>query len=388
MKTILQILPSLKKINGGVERGALDIAKELTERKYKSVLISAGGEMAERYKYKGVSHYEIDIERKGILNYFSSRKKFKKLLDEINPDLVHIRSRWPSICFTSEVRKRKIPFVTTYHGTYSGNDNFIKKKYNRSMTNGDSVITISKFIDDHVRHFFPDSKNKLVQINRGIDHDYFDLSSVSQRRKENFFTKISITEKSHVILLPARLTFWKGHNIAIEALNLILKKTPNLNIVLIFAGSENNKNSFTKKIIKKIEKLNLTNRVIFCGNIPDMPALYSLADIVLSTSTEPEAFGRVSAEAGSMTKPVIASNHGGSREIIENNVSGWLVPPSDPEALAEKITFVLELPQRKKDLVGNNARKRVIEKFSLRQMLDKTIKVYEELIAAKKNFSN
>ena len=146
MKTILQILPSLKKINGGVERGALDIAKELTERKYKSVLISAGGEMAERYKYKGVSHYEIDIERKGILNYFSSRKKFKKLLDEINPDLVHIRSRWPSICFTSEVRKRKIPFVTTYHGTYSGNDNFIKKKYNRLMTNGDSVITISKFI--------------------------------------------------------------------------------------------------------------------------------------------------------------------------------------------------------------------------------------------------
>ena len=137
-----------------------------------------------------------------------------------------------------------------------------------------------------------------------------------------------------------------------------------------------------KKLQKKLKKLNLTNRVIFCGNISDMPALYSLADIVLSTSTEPEAFGRVSAEAGSMTKPVIASNHGGSREIIENNVSGWLVPPSNPEALAEKITFVLELSQQK-DLIGNNARKRVIEKFSLRQMLDKTIKVYEELIAAK-----
>ena len=159
-------------------------------------------------------------------------------------------------------------------------------------------------------------------------------------------------------------------------MSLLLNKTPNLNVVLIFAGSENNKNSFTKKILQKIKKYKLTNRIIFCGNISDMPALYSLADIVLSTSIEPEAFGRISAEAGSMTKPVIASNHGGSREIIENNVSGWLVPPG------------LELSQQKKDLVGNNARKRVIEKFSLRKMLDKTIKVYEELIAAKENFSN
>ncbi len=387
MKTVLQILPSLEKINGGVERGALDIAKELAERGYRSVLISAGGEMAERYKYKGVSHFKINIDQKGILNFFYSRRKFRKLIDEIKPDLIHIRSRWPAFCFSSEIKKRKIPYVTTYHGTYSGNENFIKKKYNKVMTYGDTVITISKFIDDHVRHHFPEIKNKLVQINRGIDYKYFDLDSVSQKRKEGILNKFTIPEKCHIILLPGRITSWKGHRVAVEALNILLKKEQKLNTILIFVGSEHKKNSFKDLIKKKINKYDLSSRVIFSGNISDMPAIYSLADIILSTSIEPEAFGRVSAEACSMTKPVIASNHGGSREIIENNVSGWLVDPDNPELLADKIIHVLNLPQEKKDLIGKNARKRTIEKFSLNQMLDKTIKVYEELIEAKKNFN-
>ena len=204
------------------------------------------------------------------------------------------------------------------------------------MTYGDSVITISKFIDDHVRNIFPEIKNKLVQINRGIDHNYFDLHSVSQVRKENFLGQLSIPEKSHIILLPGRLTSWKGHEVAIDALNFVIERDPELNLVLLFVGSENNKDSFTKRVLKKLEKLNLKNRVIFCGNVKDMPAAYSIADIVLSTSIEPEAFGRISAEACSMTKPVIATNHGGSREIIENNSSGWLVEPNNPEALGRK----------------------------------------------------
>ena len=388
MKTILQILPSLDKINGGVERGTLDVARELSKRKYNSVIISSGGEMADRYKYKGVSHHKIDINKKGLINFLSSRGKFKKLLDEIKPDLVHVRSRWPSFCFTSEIKKRKIPYVTTYHGTYSGNKNFLKKSYNKVMTYGDKIISISKFIDDHIRHFFPEVKNKLVQINRGIDTKNFDLSSVSQIRKEKILSELSIPERSHIILLPGRLSSWKGQIIGIDALDYVLKKNPIQNIVMLLVGSEDKKDSFTKKIKKRLDKLRLTDRVIFCGNISDMATVYSISDIVLSTSIEPEAFGRISAEASSMTKPVIASNHGGSREIIENNFSGWLVNPGDPEALGEKILHVLNLEQEKKDLIGSNARKRIIQKFNLKQMLDKTINVYEELIEAKENFGN
>ena len=388
MKTILQILPSLDKINGGVERGTLDVARELSKRKYNSAIISSGGEMADRYKYKGVNHYKIEINKKGLINFLSSRGKFRKLLDEIKPDLVHVRSRWPSFCFTSEIKKRKIPYVTTYHGTYSGNKNFLKKSYNKVMTYGDKIISISKFIDDHIRHFFPEVKNKLVQINRGIDTKNFDLSSVSQIRKEKILSELSIPERSHIILLPGRLSSWKGQIIGIDALDHVLKKNPTQNIVMLLVGSEDKKNRFTKKIKKRLKKLRLTDRVILCGNISDMATVYSISDIVLSTSIEPEAFGRISAEASSMTKPVIASNHGGSREIIENNLSGWLVNPGDPEALGEKILHVLNLEQEKKDLIGSNARKRIIQKFNLKQMLDKTINVYEELIEAKENFGN
>ncbi|MBD22258.1 MAG: hypothetical protein CL572_01160 [Alphaproteobacteria bacterium] len=388
MKTVLQILPSLRKINGGVERGALDVAKELAERNFKSVIISSGGDMAEKYKYKGVDHHTLQIEKKGLMNYLSSRAKFEKILSEIKPDVVHIRSRWPAFCFSGIIKKKRIPLVTTYHGTYSGNNFFLKKKYNEVMTSGDVTISISKFIDDHIRYFFPNQKSIIKQINRGIDYKYFDANSVSEIRKEKFLSTLNVSERTHIILLPARITGWKGHNVAIDAVKILCEKDPKLNFVLVMVGSENNKEKFTKRLKKKISKLNIVDRVIFCGNITDMPAVYSVADIVLSTSVEPEAFGRVSAEASAMSKPIIATNHGGSREIIENNVTGWLIEPKNPEELANKIVDVLNLDQKNKDIIGRNAQRKIKEKFSLKQMLNQTLQVYEELIERKKNTDN
>ena len=256
------------------------------------------------------------------------------------------------------------------------------------MTEGDKVITISKFIDDHVRFFFPSTRSKLVKINRGIDTDYFNLNAVTEQRKENLLSKLTLSENVHVILLPARITSWKGHLIALEAAKLIKQREPELNFVILFVGSEDGKNKFSKILIRKIKKNDLQNKIIFCGNLNDMPAVYSIADIVLSTSTEPEAFGRISAEASAMTKPIISSNHGGSREIIENNITGWLVEPSNPVKLAEKILEVLHLPQQQKDAIGLSARRRVKEKFSLNDMLKKTLTVYEDLLSTKKNFNN
>ena len=388
MKTVLQILPSLRKINGGVERGTLDIARELAEKKFKSVILSSGGEMAEKYKYKGVDHYTIEIEKKGLLNYFSARRKFEKILKVVNPDVIHIRSRWPAFCFSEIIKKKRIPLVTTYHGTYSGNNFFLKRKYNGFMTSGDFTISISKFIDDHIRYFFPQQKSQIKQINRGIDCHYFDDKSVSEIRKEKFLSSLMISENTHIILLPARITGWKGHMIAVDAMKILTEKDPELNFVLVLVGSENNKEKFTNKLKKKISKLKISNRVIFCGNISDMPAVYSVADVVLSTSIEPEAFGRVSAEACAMSKPVIATNHGGSREIIENNVTGWLVEPRNSKVLADKIIEVFSLDPKRKDLIVRNAQKKIREKFSLTNMLNQTLGIYEELIERKKNFNN
>ena len=387
MAKILQIIPSLDQINGGVERGTIDVAKELINSGFESFILSSGGDMAEKYKYKGVRHFELNIKRKGVLNYLLLKNKFLNILEEINPDIIHIRSRWPAFCFNRIVKSHRIPLVTTYHGTYSGSNFFLKRRYNGVMTQGDKVITISKFIDDHVRFHFPLVKSNLVQINRGIDSNYFNLEAVTEKRKENVLSKFTLSENSHVILLPARITSWKGHLIAIEAANLISKMKPDLNFVILFVGSEDEKKNFSSVLEKRIKKLHLDNRIIFCGNLNDMPAVYSIADIVLSTSIQPEAFGRVSAEASSMTKPVISSNHGGSREIIENGMTGWLVEPSNPQKLAEKILEVLGLSQEKKDSVGLNARRRVAEKFSLKEMLKQTMKVYEDLLSTKENIN-
>ena len=383
MKTILQILPSLDKINGGVERGTLDIARELSERKYNSVIISSGGEMADRYKYKGVSHYKIEINKKGLINFFSSRDKLRKLLDQIKPDLVHVRSRWPSFCFTSEIKKRKIPYVTTYHGTYSGNNNYFKRNYNRAMVDGDKVIAISDFISNEIIKYFPKAKNKIVVIHRGIDTKYFDPKSINETRKLNAITSLGLYESPHIILLPGRITRWKGHLVAIKSAKIIKDLRPDLNFVFLIVGSHQNRDGYKNNLNKQLKKNGLESNVIFTGSKIDMPAIYTLADIVLSTSIEPEAFGRVSCEASSMTKPVIASNLGASKDIILNNKTGRLVNPNDEKNLAEKILEVLDFPQEKKDLVGSNARTRIKNYFNIDTMLDKTLNLYEELLKKK-----
>ena len=272
-------------------------------------------------------------------------------------------------------------------------DGIERKKYVRAIITAGNLkvpkgVSISKFIDDHVRFNFPSTKSKLIQINRGIDTQYFDLNAVTEQRKENLLSKLTLSENVHVILLPARITSWKGHLVALDAAKLIKQREPELNFVILFVGSEDGKKKFSKILKRKIKKNNLENKIIFCGNLNDMPAVYSIADIVLSTSTEPEAFGRISAEASSMTKPIISSNHGGSREIVENSITGWLVEPSNPEQLAEKILDVLNLSQEKKDSIGLSARRRVKEKFSLNDMLKKTLAVYEDLLSTKKNFDH
>ena len=382
MKTIMQILPALDHSGGGVERGTLDVAKYIKERGYNSVIVSSGGTMADRFEHKGVLHYMLPIQKKNIYSYFSSRKKFKRILSEVNPSVVHVRSRWPAFCLNTLI-KDKIPLVTTYHGTYNGNNNPLKKKYNSLMVEGDRVIAISNFIRNHILHHFPDSRKRLITINRGIDTDYFNLKKVTQVRKEKFLTDTGIRENKHIILLPGRLTRWKGHNVAIDAAKIICKRYPDIEFVMLFVGSEQNRAKYLRYLKKKTIDSKLSQNIFFLGSRSDMASIYSLSDVVLSTSVEEEAFGRVSAEASSMSKPIIATNIGGSKEIIEHNQTGWLIQENDPLLLADTIIKVIKKSQNEKDKIGRHARKKIIEEFSLKMMLKRTLEVYKEVYEEK-----
>ena len=389
MKKIMQILPSLDNTGGGVERGTLDIAKEISERGYKSLMVSSGGDMSEKYKHKGVIHINLALTKKTIFSFFKSRHNFKKILKEFSPDLIHIRSRWPAFCLRKIIEQNNIPWISTYHGTYSGNEKYFKKKYNEFMVKGKKVIAISEFIFEHIISNFPNAKNKIHLINRGIDLDYFDVKKVTEYRKEKFLKQFGISENNHIILLPGRLTSWKGHFVALKAAKILKDCHPHFNFLILFVGSEQTKKSYVKGLKKVIKKYNLENNIIFTGPIGDMPAVYSMSDVVISTSTEPEAFGRVSAEASSMMKPVIASNHGGSKDILINNVTGWLIEKNNPKTLADKIFHVINMPESQKDHMGKKARERIRVHFNLKQMLDKTISLYENVIGEKKeNFNN
>ena len=309
-------------------------------------------------------------------------------MKEIKPDIVHIRSRWPAFCLNNLVKANGVPLITTYHGTYSGNNYLLKKNYNKVMTESDKIISISEFISHHIENHFPQCKKKIRLINRGIDTNYFDLKSIAQFRKEKFLSELGVDERKHIILLPGRLTSWKGHEIAIKAAEIISREFSQLNYVMLFVGSEQKKIKYKNLLIKKIKELNLDSKVLLLGSRQDMPAIYSLSDVVISTSILPEAFGRISAEASSMTKPIIATNLGGSKHIILDKVTGWLIEPKNPMILAKTLVETIKKPQKEKDEIGKNARKRIIKNFSLNQMLNKTFTLYNETIKEKENTYN
>ncbi|MBH43577.1 MAG: glycosyl transferase [Rickettsiales bacterium] len=383
MKTIIQILPSLEHSGGGVERGTLDVARFLKEKGYRSIIFSSGGSMAEKYKHKGVEHFKIPLNKKSIINFFKAKRSFRKLVHQIKPDLVHIRSRWPAFNLNKIIRNLNIPLITTYHGTYNGNNNLLKRKYNSVMTEGDIIIAISDFICSHIKKYFPEKAKKIKIVNRGIDTKYFDLKAITRLRKETFLKEISINEKKHIILLPGRLTEWKGQLVAIKAAKILSLNNPDFEFLLLIVGSEQNRKGYLKKIKKLIKKLDIDSHVLCLGNRTDMPSIYSIADVVISSSIEPEAFGRVSAEACAMEKPIVATDIGASKDIIIDQKTGWLVEENNPEALAMKIMQVVKLPQNQKDKMGILARKRIKEKFEMVDMLEMEVKIYEDLIKSK-----
>jgi|TARA_B110001452_G_C15190564_1_gene413397 glycosyltransferase involved in cell wall biosynthesis len=377
---VLQVIPKLG--YGGAETGCYDLAHFLAEKDCKSYIAVNGGELLKYVRKEKVKIFKIPVHSKNplimILNIFI----ITFLVLVYNIDIVHARSRAPAwSCYFSCILTRR-KFVTTFHGTYNYENN-LKKFYNSIMVRSKLIIAGSNFIFKHISENYKNyinSKNKLMVIFRGINLEYYDEKNVSENKKEQIKVLWKIDENKKKFLLPGRLTSWKGHEKFIESLNILIEDYNFSSFQAIILGSDQGRNVYKKKLINLVERYNLSKKVLFINHCKDMPAAYSIADIVISSSVEPEAFGRVSVEAQSMQKPIIASNLGGSNETILNEKSGFLYQFDDPRELAKKLNEVMKLDEDKLNSIGHEGKKNVIRKFNVDQMCQTTLTEYKKLL--------
>ena len=372
---VMQVLPHLN--SGGLVSGAVEVAKELVNSGFKSIVVSSGG-YKENEILRNSSILEVlPVHSKNIFTIFNNKKKLIDLAIKYNIHLIHARSRAPAWSAYFAAKELNLPFVTTFHGTY-GTENFFKKKYNSIMLKGHAIIAISKFIKQHIQSEYGITKNIHV-IPRGVNINTFSPKQVSSARLINAAKKINIEGNDQIILLPGRLTNWKGHKLAIKAISRLKVR----NFKLVFIGDLQGRIKYRNELINLATTLNISNKVIFINHTRDLPSYLMLSDLVLSCSTKPEAFGRTVLEAQAMGKPVIAFNHGGSVELINDNENGTLCKVADIDDLATNIEKVLQLSIYKRKVLSKKSISNVNKKYLTKFMCKKTLSLYTKLI---KNF--
>ena len=374
---VLQILPALG-ASGGVERGTVEIAAAITAAGGQALVASEGGPLVHNLGRAGAKHFVLPVASKNPVVMHHNVERIAELIRSENVDLVHVRSRAPAWSAYFACKRAGRPMVTTFHGTYSiGNS--LKRRYNAIMTSGERVIAISEFIGGHARRYYGVPVERIRVIHRGVDLQRFDPTHVSAERVIKLAAEWRMPDGVPVVMLPGRLTRWKGQAVLIEA----IAKLGRQDLRCVLVGSDQGRVGYRAELEKLIERLGLAGVVRIVDHCDDMPAAYMLTDLVVSASTDPEAFGRVIAEGQAMGRPVIATDHGGAREIIEPGVTGWLTPPGDAVALAERIGTALAMPPDDRDRLAAAAIANIRARFSTARMCERTLAVYDEILAAK-----
>ena len=370
---VLQLLPSL--ISGGAERGTVELAGALVEAGWTSYVASGGGPLEREIARAGAMHLTLPLASKNPLVMRRNTGTLIRLIRQLGVDVVHARSRAPAWSAGAAARTTGRHFVTTFHNAYRAHT-ALKRRYNSVMARGDRVIAISDFVADHAANVYGVSRDRLRTIPRGVDLAVFDPNRVSAQRIINLAGQWRLPDGMSVVMLPGRLTRWKGGLDFIEA----VAKLGRRNICCVLAGSEQ-RPGFRRELEVAIRDTGVAGGFRIVEECRDMPAAYMLADVVVSASRDPEGFGRVIVEAQAMGRPVIATNHGGARETIVPEVTGWLVPPRDPAALAAAINEALSLGADERQQLGGRARAHIATNFTREAMCARTIEVYEELLA-------
>jgi glycosyltransferase involved in cell wall biosynthesis len=375
---ILQAVPRLD--TGGAERAAIEIAGALARAGFVPLVASQGGRMVAQLEAAGGEWIPMPLDSKSPPGLAANARGLRRLIRTRGVKLVHARSRGPAWSALWAARKERAPFVTTFHGAYSAGS-AIKRFYNSVMLRGDAVIANSRWTAEHIRSTYSVQPKKLVIIPRGVDCNDFDPARVPHERVNRLRDSWGARESQTVILLPGRITRWKGQLVFVEALAQLAQNGMAQQLRAVLAGDAQGRDVYAAEVKRSIERGRLADVVTMAGHVQDMPAAYLAADIVVSASTEPEAFGRVAAEASAMERAVIATDHGGARETILPGISGILVPPDDAAALATALEQLLRAAPEARSAMGEQGRSHIMRHFSLARMTADTLALYQELLS-------
>lgn len=375
--SVLQVIPALDA--GGAERTAVDVARAIVKAGGKAWIATKGGRLAAEAEKAGAKIVTGPFDTKSPLAILRNAETLAELIRNEKIAIIHARSRAPAWSAFFAAQRTNAKYVATYHGIYNAK-NPIKRWYNSIMARGDAVIANSQFTADHVRAQHKVDPAKLHVIPRGIDIQGFTPGHVTQDRVDAIRKQWNLTPGKPVIVMPGRLTRWKGQLVFIEA----LAKLPDRNFEAIMVGDAQERDAYVDELRATLARHGLTEQVRIPGHCSDMPAAFMAADIVVAPSIEPEAFGRIAVEAQAMGRPIVASRLGAQTETVVDGVTGFLFPPGDAEALAQNIARALSLPANERKTMATKGRQRATNIYSVDAMCAATLKVYRELISARR----
>jgi len=370
--TVLQVLPHMAA--GGVQRGTVEIARAQIAEGWRAIVASEGGPGVAALEAVGATHVILPVASKNPVTMWRNVGRLAHLIEAHSVDIVHARSRAPAWSASAAAHRTGRRFVATFHGTY-GHANALKRRYNAVMTRADTVIAISDHISRHMQVVYGTPKERIRVIHRGVDTDLFDPEKVSEERRTALRRAWDVPEGVRVVMLPGRITRWKGQHVLIEAIAAQSRR----DLCCLLIGDAQGRDGYRAELEAAVERHGLGSIVRLTGPCDDMPAAYQLADIVVSASTDPEAFGRVAIEAQAMGRPVIASDHGGARETVIEGQTGWLVLPADVDALAGTLENLWR-PIQELTRLGQAGVTHVRQDFTVEKMCAETIAVYRAVL--------
>ncbi len=374
---IMQIIPALGA--GGAEQGCIDVAAELVRAGATSIIVSHGGHRIPEILRNGSQHIEMEVDSKNPYVMWRNSKRLRKLINKLNVDIVHVRSRAPAWSGYWACKDTKARFMTTCHAPYNFGEGFwgrMKKRYNASIAKGERVIAISHFVADYLRKNYDVDPRNIHIIHRGVALEKFHPTAVSGERMIKLSREWRLPDGMNIVMMPGRLTRWKGHHVLIDAMALL--KRPDTICVLI--GSDQGRKEYRTELERTVMERGLEGQIRIVDHCNDMPAAYAMATVVVSASIDPEGFGRIAAEAQAMGRPIVATDHGGSQETIKRGETGWLVPPNDAQELAQAIGEAIDLDPAHRAMLATHAMMHIAENFTRERMTAQTLAVYAELL--------